>query len=106
MGKKSKTSSDSDKFQWTVNSLTNQPTITRKENFANGRWSEVPSNLVLPSPPVEWIRALNRNNGSNNMENDNDIINKKKNNEYSHDKENLKDSGYYEDRLIDEKLLI
>ena len=47
---------DSSKFQWSVNELTNQRTITRKENFANGRWSEVPSNLVLPHPPVSWLR--------------------------------------------------
>ena len=46
---------DARKFQWSINKLTNQRTITRKENYANGRWSEVPANLVLPHPPISWL---------------------------------------------------
>ena len=105
--KKSQSSSYSDKFQWSVNSLTKQPTITRKENFANGRWSEVPSDLVLPSPPIEWLTDLIKDDESNNMENDGIVKNNdEKESKSSHVKETLKDSGYYEDQLIDEKLLI
>ena len=44
------------KFHWSVNEITNQPTITRKENYANGKWSEVPTNLVLPDPPISWLK--------------------------------------------------
>ena len=104
--KKSQTSSD--KFQWSVNSLTKQPTITRKENFANGRWSEVPSHLVLPSPPLEWLHSLIRDDQINTMEND-DIVMKleRESNSLnsSDEKENLKDSGYYE-HLFHEKLYL
>ena len=46
-------------FQWSINEFTNQPTITRKENYANGRWSEVPNNLVLPDPPSNWLKERN-----------------------------------------------
>ena len=47
---------ESKHFQWSINEFTNQPTITRKENYANGRWSEVPNNLVLPDPPSNWLK--------------------------------------------------
>ena len=55
--KRSPVPRESKKFQWSVNALTNQPTITRKENFANGRWCEVPSSIVPPLPPIAWIQS-------------------------------------------------
>ena len=49
-------------FQWSVHEFTNQPTITRKENYANGSWSKVPNNLVLPDPPVNWLDDKHKRN--------------------------------------------
>ena len=34
--------------------LTNRLTITREENYANPRWSEVPTSLQFPDPPSNW----------------------------------------------------
>merc|ERR1719470_828066 len=46
---------DSPRLKWSLNQLTNQPTITRKENYANGRWNETPPKTVLPQPPSHWL---------------------------------------------------
>jgi len=46
---------DSPRLKWSMNQLTNQPTITRKENYANGRWNETPPKTVLPQPPSHWL---------------------------------------------------
>lgn len=46
---------DSPRLKWSMNQLTNQPTITRKENYANGRWNETPPKNVLPQPPSHWL---------------------------------------------------
>ena len=54
--KKTPFGKDTSKFHWSVNEVTKQPTITRKENYANGKWSEVPTNLVLPDPPISWLQ--------------------------------------------------
>ena len=46
---------ESPRLKWSLNELTNQPTITRKENYANGRWNETPPKTVLPRPPSHWL---------------------------------------------------
>eukprot|EP00092_Neocalanus_flemingeri_P082427 GFUD01103209.1.p1 GENE.GFUD01103209.1~~GFUD01103209.1.p1 ORF type:complete len:322 (+),score=51.88 GFUD01103209.1:86-1051(+) len=51
---------DSPRHKWSRNEITNQPTITRKENYANGRWSETPPKTVLPKPPSHWLTPRNQ----------------------------------------------
>lgn len=51
---------DSPRLKWTLNQLTNQPTITRKENYANGRWNETPPKTLLPQPPSHWLTPRRR----------------------------------------------
>jgi len=46
---------DSPRLKWSFHEVTNQPTITRKENYANGRWCETPPKTVLPKPPPHWL---------------------------------------------------
>ena len=40
---------------------TNWWTITREENFAGGRWCQVPHCLMLPQPPTVWLEEKTRN---------------------------------------------
>jgi len=46
---------DSPRLKWSLNEVTLQPTITRKENYANGRWNETPPKSMLPKPPAHWL---------------------------------------------------
>jgi len=60
--KKSSPSIDYSRLKWSVNELTKQPTITRKENYANGRWTETPAGSALPRPPARWLLHSTRLN--------------------------------------------
>jgi len=53
---------DSPRLKWSMNELTNQPTITRKENYANGRWNETPPKTILPRPPSHWLTPKRESN--------------------------------------------
>ena len=46
---------NSKNLKWSINQMTQQPTFTRKENFASPKWSEPPSKSALPPPPTKWL---------------------------------------------------
>jgi len=48
---------NSRRLKWSVHQWTNEPTITRNENFASGRWSETPPKTALPNPPPHWLAS-------------------------------------------------
>merc|ERR1712096_509493 len=48
---------NSRRLMWSVHQWTNEPTITRNENYASGRWSETPPKTALPNPPPHWLAS-------------------------------------------------